>query len=244
MRPVRLCVIGDSLLDIDWEGEVRTVCRDAPAPVVEAPAEVVRPGGAALAAALAVGTGVAVTLVTALSRDAHGALLAGDLADRGVEVVDLGLDAPTPVKLRLRSAGQSLAHVDHGCIPVVGPGPWTAAADRAAATADAVLVADYGRGMAAQPPVLDGRCAAGRPLVWDPHARGPARRRPAAWSRPTWARPPDWSARALLAVPGARRRFPSWSRWPSSCPTTCGARSRSPPAGAGRYSPTGGRCRP
>jgi D-beta-D-heptose 7-phosphate kinase / D-beta-D-heptose 1-phosphate adenosyltransferase len=93
----------DSLLDVDWEGEVRRVCRDAPAPVVDSPVEHVRAGGAALAATLAAAADARVTLVTALSTDGDGHRLAGLLADAGVEVVDLGLDGPTPVKLRLRS---------------------------------------------------------------------------------------------------------------------------------------------
>jgi D-beta-D-heptose 7-phosphate kinase/D-beta-D-heptose 1-phosphate adenosyltransferase len=173
VEPLRLCVIGDALLDIDWEGDVHKVCRDAPAPVLEAAAERVRPGGAGLAAVLGVAPTVEVMLVTALSRDADGRRLARGLEAGGVRVVDLGLDAPTPVKLRLRSGSHSLARVDRGCTPVVAPGSWTAAASEAATTADVVLVADYGRGMTAAPPVADGACAAGRPLVWDPHRDGP-----------------------------------------------------------------------
>lgn len=171
----RLCIIGDALLDVDWEGEVRRVCRDAPAPVVDSPTERVRPGGAALAATLAARAGAEVTLVSALAADDDGRRLAGLLARAGVTVVDLGLDGPTPVKLRLRAGGQSLARVDRGCEPVVPPGPWIAEAAAAAAAADAVLVSDYGRGLAALPAVAGGNPAgeAGPPLVWDPHSSGP-----------------------------------------------------------------------
>jgi D-beta-D-heptose 7-phosphate kinase / D-beta-D-heptose 1-phosphate adenosyltransferase len=183
----RLCIIGDALLDIDWEGEVRRVCRDAPAPVVDAPVETARAGGAGLAATLAAGAGAEVTLVTALSRDADGRRLAELLAAAGVDVVDLRLDGPTPVKLRVRSGGQSLARVDRGCEPVVAPGSWNDAATAAIASADAVLVSDYGRGMAALEPVaeIEG-IGGGRPVVWDPHSDG--------------ARPP---AAVTLATPNA-----------------------------------------
>jgi D-beta-D-heptose 7-phosphate kinase/D-beta-D-heptose 1-phosphate adenosyltransferase len=175
-----LCLIGDSLLDVDWEGDVRRVCRDAPAPVVDSPVEHVRAGGAALAATLAAAAGARVTLVTALSADADGRLLAGLLANAGIDAIDLGLDGPTPVKLRLRSGGQSLARVDRGCDPVVPPGPWSAAAGDAVDAADAVLISDYGRGLAALPEVAAGMPAAGQgpPMVWDPHSLGP--RPPAA----------------------------------------------------------------
>jgi len=56
---------------LDWEGDVRRVCRDAPAPVVDSPVEQARAGGAALAA-LAGAAGARVTLVTALSADGDG----------------------------------------------------------------------------------------------------------------------------------------------------------------------------
>src|SRR4029453_16181121 len=128
-----------------------------------------------------------VTLVTALSPDADGRRLAELLAGAGVDVVDLGLDGPTPVKLRVRSGGQSLARVDRGCEPVVAPGSWNDAATAAIASADAVLVSDHGGGMAALEPVAEvERPGCGRPVVWDPHSDG--------------ARPP---AAVTLATPHA-----------------------------------------
>jgi D-beta-D-heptose 7-phosphate kinase / D-beta-D-heptose 1-phosphate adenosyltransferase len=63
-RRLELCVVGDALLDVDWNGTVDRVCRDAPAPVLETPVERARPGGAALAAVLAAASGARVTLVT------------------------------------------------------------------------------------------------------------------------------------------------------------------------------------
>ena len=47
-----LVVVGDALLDVDVEGTVERVCPDAPAPVLDVALERVRPGGAALAAAV------------------------------------------------------------------------------------------------------------------------------------------------------------------------------------------------
>jgi len=48
-----LVVIGDALLDVDLVGRADRLCPDAPVPVVEDATEQARPGGAALAAALA-----------------------------------------------------------------------------------------------------------------------------------------------------------------------------------------------
>lgn len=110
------------------------------------------------------------------------------------------------------------------------------------ATADAVLVADCGRGLAAQPPVVDGRCGAGWLMVWDAHARDPA---PSTATVVTT----DVGEAAGLAGEGTPRgagaaeEVLSWSRWPSACQVTWDALSRSP-LGAERYFPTGVRCRP
>ena len=51
-RPLELCVVGDALLDVDWNGTVDRVSGRT-GPVLETPAERARPGGAALAAVLA-----------------------------------------------------------------------------------------------------------------------------------------------------------------------------------------------
>jgi rfaE bifunctional protein nucleotidyltransferase chain/domain len=168
----RLTVLGDTLLDVDWTGPVERVCPDAPAPVVDQRDERARPGGAGLAAQFAAAQGADVTLVTALGADAEGDLVRSLLDTAGVRVVDLGLAGPTPVKLRVRSAGQSLVRVDRACSPVVAPGPWCDAAGEAVLCAHAVLVSDYGRGLAAARPLPDLLPALHQPVVWDPHPRG------------------------------------------------------------------------
>jgi len=171
---VSLVVVGDALLDRDLTGTVDRLCPDAPVPVVDSPVDVPRPGGAGLAALLAAADGRDVVLVTALAQDEPGRELAGLLAGAGVQVVDLGLDGATPEKVRVRSAGRSLLRLDRG-----GSGgrvgALTPEADAALRSADAVLVADYGRGVASAPGVREAltAVAAGRtPVVWDPHPRG------------------------------------------------------------------------
>ena len=169
-----LVVLGDALLDRDLTGTVDRLCPDAPVPVVDAPVDVPRPGGAGLAALLAAADGRDVVLVTALAQDAPGRELAGLLADAGVRVVDLGLDGATPEKVRVRSAGRSLLRLDRGGSGGA-VGPLTPEAGAALAQADAVLIADYGRGVASAPGVREALAAAatGRaPVVWDPHPRG------------------------------------------------------------------------
>ncbi len=168
-----LVVAGDALLDRDVDGNVERLCPDAPVPVLDERTRRARPGGAALAALLAAGDGLDVTLVTALGDDAPGRELAALLAAAGVALADLRLDGSTPEKIRLRAGGRPLLRLDRG-----GGAPRAAGAAvrRMLAGGDALLVADYGRGVAALDAVREAAAVAGRdrrPVVWDPHPNGP-----------------------------------------------------------------------
>lgn len=172
-----LVVVGDALLDVDLVGTASRLCPDEPAPVVDIEEEVVRPGGAGLAARLAAADGVDVTLVTGIADDEDGRRLLAGLP--GVRVVDFR-SATTPVKARVRSNGRSVTRVDRGT--ALSTADVTDAMVAAVRSADAVLVADYGRGLAAHPRMRDtlAEVAARTPVVWDPHPRGPAPV-PGAW---------------------------------------------------------------
>jgi D-beta-D-heptose 7-phosphate kinase/D-beta-D-heptose 1-phosphate adenosyltransferase len=82
----------------------------------------------------------------------------------------------TVVKCRWRTGGRTLLRTDHGRGV---PAPRFAARlglGRVLAGAGAVLVSDYGRGVAADPQVraaLARAVARGVPVVWDPHPKGP-----------------------------------------------------------------------
>ena len=168
-----LVVVGDALLDRDLDGRVERLSPDAPVPVLEDVAACARPGGAALAAVLVASDGHPVTLVTALSGDGPARVLRALLVRAGVELVDLGLDGPTPEKVRLRAGGRTLLRLDRGrrgaAVGVAGR-----AASAALRAASAVLVADYGRGVAGEQALraLLAEAAARVPLVWDPHPLG------------------------------------------------------------------------
>ena len=167
----RLVVVGDTLLDVDLEGRAERLAPDAPAPVLDDLHEHARPGGAGLAALMAARDGHPVTLVTALGDDEAGEQVAALLP--GVDVVRLGYDGPTPVKRRVRAGGQSLLRLDSGTeagtVHHVPP-----EVRRVLHEASAVLVADYGRGVAQTSAVRELLAATpGRvPVVWDPHPRG------------------------------------------------------------------------
>jgi rfaE bifunctional protein nucleotidyltransferase chain/domain/rfaE bifunctional protein kinase chain/domain len=167
-----LVVVGDTLLDADVEGTAERLCPDAPVPVLDATGQRQRPGGAGLAALLAARAGHHVVLVTALGADPPARLLADLLASR-VEVVRMPLRGATVCKTRVRAGGQSLLRIDSGDGRAAA-GPIGSRVHEALRRGGAVLVADYGRGVAANPTVR-GTLAelAGRvPVVWDPHPKG------------------------------------------------------------------------
>jgi D-beta-D-heptose 7-phosphate kinase/D-beta-D-heptose 1-phosphate adenosyltransferase len=191
VRPV--VVIGDVLLDEDVDGRSERLCPDAPAPVLDVEAETARPGGAGLAATLLAADGVPVRLVTALSSDDAGRRLR-DMLESCVHLVCGPAEGGTAVKTRLRAGGRVLLRADRGD-GRAGRGFGAALrddllgddllgdellGDGAGGVLDgaaAVLVSDYGRGVAADPVVraaLGAAACRGVPVVWDPHPRGPA----------------------------------------------------------------------
>lgn len=165
-----LVVVGDTLLDVDLEGDSDRLCPDAPVPVVDCVRDRPRPGGAGLAATLAARTGREVVLVTAICDDDAGRQLRR-LLDGRVEVLALPARGATACKIRIRSRGQPIARLDMGA-GRTGDGP---IGDRIAAVlrdAGAILVADYGRGVAANPELRRAVQRSRAPVVWDPHPRG------------------------------------------------------------------------
>ena len=166
-------VVGDALLDVDVDGMSTRVCPDAPAPVVDVTGEVARPGGAALAAALAASDGVPVVLVTPLADDADAARLRSLLVEQRVRVVAIPTDGSTSVKRRVRVRGQTLVRLDTGA-PGALPDTLPDEVAEVLCSASVVLVSDYGRGVTAHPGLRDLLTALAAPVVWDPHPRGAA----------------------------------------------------------------------
>jgi D-beta-D-heptose 7-phosphate kinase / D-beta-D-heptose 1-phosphate adenosyltransferase len=164
-----LLVLGDSMLDVDLTGQVARLSPEAPVPVLDQPEERRRPGGAALAALLAAREHPHVVLVTPLAQDPDAAALRALIEPR-LELIALPWAGTTPVKTRLRTGSHALARIDRGgARGELGEIP--PAVRSLVRSASAVLVADYGRGAAADPrlrALLPGR----PPLVWDPHPLG------------------------------------------------------------------------
>ena len=166
-------VVGDALLDVDVSGTSTRLSPDAPVPVVDVTTRSTRAGGAGLVAAMLALDGERVVLVTALGDDDGAAELRAAIGS--VDVVAGPLHAGTPTKTRLRIGDHAVARVDESCGPAPAPGVTDAMLD-AVRGADAVVVADYGRGLTADDRLraVLAEVAARVPVVWDPHPQGSA----------------------------------------------------------------------
>jgi rfaE bifunctional protein nucleotidyltransferase chain/domain/rfaE bifunctional protein kinase chain/domain len=169
---MRIVVVGDVMLDVDLTGEATRLSPDAPVPVVDIAAERRRAGGAGLVARMLAEDGWPVTLVTVLGDDDAGRQLTDQLA--GVRLIAGPSGAPSPVKTRVRAGTHPVVRFDQGCARPPVPDV-TAAMLAAVEHAAVVVVADYGRGLAANPQLrgLLARIAGNVPVIWDPHPAGP-----------------------------------------------------------------------
>ncbi|NMO01823.1 hypothetical protein HH308_11435 [Gordonia sp. TBRC 11910] len=173
MMSARVYVIGDVMLDRDIVGESDRRCPDSVGPVIDTTEVCEGPAGAGLAAMIATQYGADVSLITALADDPPGERLAASLRDQGIDVVAVPLCGSTPERTRIRSGGRTLARVD--CGDGIAPHGDIGIGAHHFDGADAILVSDYGRGLArcvTLRSALARSAAAGVPVVWDPHPRG------------------------------------------------------------------------
>jgi D-beta-D-heptose 7-phosphate kinase / D-beta-D-heptose 1-phosphate adenosyltransferase len=168
---MRITVVGDLLLDVDINGTATRLSPDAPVPVVDVGDVRRRAGGAGLVATVLARDGHDVSLVTAVSDDDDASHLRRALA--GVSVLAGTPQAPTPTKTRVRIGTHPMVRFDQWCAPAPVPSS-TGEMLAAIASADAIVVADYGRGITANADIRAVLTDAARriPVVWDPHPSG------------------------------------------------------------------------
>lgn len=147
-------VWGDFMLDEYWRCQTRRVSREAPVLVLNFEQRTVQCGGAANAALNLAAMGARVTAIGWVGRDAAGRELRGQLKRAGIETAGLLVRgaAPTVVKTRIvagdrHTARQQVVRVDRGAPFEPSASErraLLAALDRAARTARAVVLSDYG----------------------------------------------------------------------------------------------------
>jgi rfaE bifunctional protein kinase chain/domain len=158
-RARRVGVIGDFLLDQYILGTTSRVSREAPIVVVDYQDTVYHPGGAANAAQNVTALGGEALAVGVRGEDREGDALAALLSGRGVDLSGLVAHAAAATSTKLRilagemnAQKQQVARVDRSHRVVVDDtlhARLGAAIDEAAASAHALLFADYGLGVLA-----------------------------------------------------------------------------------------------
>ena len=197
--PPRVVVLGDCVLDVWLSGECRRLSREGPVAVVDVDQSNAHPGAAANTAANLAALGVHTELVTLIGDDDVGAALLCGLHRHRVGTGHV-LTAPgrTASKNRVVASGRVLVRFDRKADHPAGAGDYQRLAERltdAVRTADALVICDYGAGIA-HPSVL-AAVAGARPalalLVVDGHDLTPWRS-----LRPDLVTPSAAEALALL----------------------------------------------
>ncbi|MDT0195375.1 PfkB family carbohydrate kinase [Arthrobacter sp. AB6] len=200
---MRIVVVGDVMLDVDLSGDATRLSPDAPVPVVDVSGMKRRAGGAGLVARMLAQDGWPVTLVTVLGDDDAGRQLESHLT--GMRLVSGPSGCSSPVKTRVRAGSHPVVRFDQGCgkAPVPDASP---AMLRAVEKAGVIIVADYGRGLAANPQLREllARLAGTIPIIWDPHPAGPDPVPGVAVVTPNLAE----AGKAAQALAGERRQAP------------------------------------
>jgi D-glycero-beta-D-manno-heptose-7-phosphate kinase len=178
IRGVRVLVVGDLMLDMYLRGGATRISPEAPVPVVRVSDEWSAPGGAANVAANVLALGARAHLVGVIGPD-HAAAFQATCREHGIDddgVLTIG-GRPTTVKTRILVGHHQIARYDREADDEIEPADaemLTAAIERLAAEADAIVLEDYDKGVLV-PAVIEAALDAARqhalPLVVDPKAR-------------------------------------------------------------------------
>jgi D-beta-D-heptose 7-phosphate kinase/D-beta-D-heptose 1-phosphate adenosyltransferase len=171
MRRARVVVVGDVMLDHFIWGRVTRISPEAPVPVVEFERESFMPGGAANVARNLVAMGASPQLAGAVGDDANGRTLVRLLAGEGVRGggIVTSRDRHTTVKTRIVAGQQQVTRLDKESrdpLPAETSRRLVGKVVESLAGADAVIVADYAKGVVTQP-LLDAlRARRGAQGLW------------------------------------------------------------------------------
>lgn len=150
---LRIVVIGDLMLDHYIWGDVHRISPEAPVPVVHASRDSWAAGGAANVALNLANLGVQTTVIGHLADDDAGHRLHQILLDHGVAAPRKPVSSPAPtiIKTRVMARGQQLCRIDreaptHAYMVSQGR-DFSGILSESLATADAVILSDYAKGM-------------------------------------------------------------------------------------------------
>jgi D-glycero-beta-D-manno-heptose-7-phosphate kinase len=178
-RDVRVLVVGDVMLDVYLRGVASRISPEAPVPVVRVEEEWRALGGAANVAANVAALGANCDLIGCLGHDHAGEALVTELGRQGIGADGMvrTIDRPTTVKTRIMARHQQVARFDHETeaeLPAETGAAVVASVRRLLASADALVLEDYNKGLLTRP-VIQGLLAAAAevscPVVVDPKLR-------------------------------------------------------------------------
>ena len=200
----RLLVVGDIMLDEFIWGTVSRISPEAPVPVVKVTGESYYPGGAANVARNLREFTPHVAVAGRTGTDASGCRLLELLGNAGIDTAGVLQEsaAQTTLKTRIVARNQQIVRVDRERQAELAPEPlerlmeWL---ETAIPRADAVVVADYGKGFLRQP-LADHICRVarqhGKILAVDPHPHTSL-----VWPEATAIKPNRTEAFLAAAIP-------------------------------------------
>lgn len=148
----KVLVIGDLILDQFIWGDVSRISPEAPVPVVWVKRDSFMPGGASNVANNLKSLGATVHLVGVIGDDEHGAVLKGELEQKGIITKGIFLDVsrPTILKTRVVAQHQQVVRIDREKVGSLSPeivSRMTSYIERMLDEVDAVIIEDYGKGV-------------------------------------------------------------------------------------------------
>jgi D-beta-D-heptose 7-phosphate kinase/D-beta-D-heptose 1-phosphate adenosyltransferase len=158
LSEVRICVIGDVMLDMYTYGKVERISAEAPVPVIQIEKEMSVLGGAGNVLANMATIGVGVTLVSTVGNDVAGgtvrALLAESTGAQAPHLLVADDTKPTIVKKRIVASNQQLLRIDTEDTSLVSNRVTfevVARLEALVSEVDAICISDYGKGFISAP---------------------------------------------------------------------------------------------
>lgn len=151
-KNAKVLVVGDLILDEFIWGEVSRISPEAPVPVVWVKNESFMPGGASNVANNLSSLGAHVYLAGVIGRDEPGAILRGELEQKGINTSGIIADKsrPTTLKTRVVAHHQQVVRIDKEKVERLSDeiiGKMLGYIESTIKDMDAVIIEDYGKGV-------------------------------------------------------------------------------------------------
>lgn len=148
----KILVIGDLILDEFIWGEVSRISPEAPVPVVWVKDESFMPGGASNVANNLRSLGAKTYVAGVIGNDEHGAILKGELEQKGVNTSGVYVDEarPTTLKTRVVAHHQQVVRIDKEKVDHLSEkliSKIIQYTEKIIEDIDAVIIEDYGKGV-------------------------------------------------------------------------------------------------